>query len=117
MDDERPAPAGLSSFPPGATATACTGASWRAGFIVQVAVIALINLGSSFGTAIAGRILVSDLASGNTSYVLAMVALAVPALIGLAAAVLTGALLPTFRLTTAGRTSASCRGPRATGAC
>jgi hypothetical protein len=45
------------------------------------------NLGSSFGTAIAGTILVSDLASGNTSYVLAMVALAVLALIGLAAAI------------------------------
>jgi MFS family permease len=45
------------------------------------------NLGSSFGTAIAGTILVSDLASGNTSYVLAMVVLAVLALIGLAAAV------------------------------
>jgi MFS family permease len=45
------------------------------------------NLGSSFGTAIAGTILVSDLASGNTSYVLAMVALAALALIGLAAAV------------------------------
>jgi hypothetical protein len=49
------------------------------------------NLGSSFGTAIAGTILVSDLASGNTSYVLAMVSLAVLALIGLAAAI----LLPT----------------------
>jgi MFS family permease len=46
------------------------------------------NLGSSFGTAIAGTILVSDLASGNTSYVLAMVVLGVLALIGLAAAVL-----------------------------
>jgi MFS family permease len=45
------------------------------------------NLGSSFGTAIAGTILVSDLASGNTSYVLAMVALAVLALAGLAAAI------------------------------
>jgi MFS family permease len=45
------------------------------------------NLGSSFGTAIAGTILVSDLASGNTSYVLAMVALAAFGLIGLAAAV------------------------------
>jgi len=44
------------------------------------------NLGSSFGTAIAGTILVSDLASGNTSYVLAMVALAVLALVGLGAA-------------------------------
>ena len=45
------------------------------------------NLGSSFGTAIAGTILVSDLASGNTSYVLAMVALGVLALVGLAAAI------------------------------
>jgi MFS family permease len=52
------------------------------------------NLGSSFGTAIAGTILVSDLASGNTSYVLAMVALAVLALIGLAAAI----RLPTSRV-------------------
>jgi MFS family permease len=46
------------------------------------------NLGSSFGTAIAGTILVSDLASGNGSYVLAMIALAVFALVGLAAAYL-----------------------------
>jgi MFS family permease len=45
------------------------------------------NLGSSFGTAIAGTILVFDLASGNTTYVLAMVALAVLALVGLAAAI------------------------------
>jgi MFS family permease len=44
------------------------------------------NLGSSFGTAVAGTILVSDLASGNDSYVLAMIVLAVLALIGLAAA-------------------------------
>jgi MFS family permease len=44
------------------------------------------NLGSSFGTAIAGTILVSDLASGNGTYVVAMVVLAVFALIGLAAA-------------------------------
>jgi MFS family permease len=44
------------------------------------------NLGSSFGTAIAGTILVSDLASGNTTYVIAMVVLAVLALVGLAAA-------------------------------
>jgi predicted MFS family arabinose efflux permease len=44
------------------------------------------NLGSSFGTAIAGTILVSDLASGNTSYVAAMVFLGVLALLGLAAA-------------------------------
>jgi MFS family permease len=46
------------------------------------------NLGSSFGTAIAGTILVSDLASGNDSYVAAMVVLAVLALVGLLAAVL-----------------------------
>jgi predicted MFS family arabinose efflux permease len=44
------------------------------------------NLGSSFGTAIAGTILVSDLASGNTTYVVAMATLGVLALIGLAAA-------------------------------
>jgi MFS family permease len=44
------------------------------------------NLGSSFGTAIAGTILVSDLGSGNTAYVAAMVVLAALALIGLAAA-------------------------------
>jgi MFS family permease len=46
------------------------------------------NLGSSFGTAIAGTILVSDLASGNTTYVIAMVVLAALAVIGLAAAIL-----------------------------
>jgi MFS family permease len=45
------------------------------------------NLGSSFGTAIAGTILVSALASGNRSYAYAMIALAVAAVIGLAAAV------------------------------
>ncbi len=45
------------------------------------------NLGSSLGTAIAGTILISDVASGNRSYVLAMVALAGFALVGLAAAV------------------------------
>ncbi|MGH3058434.1 MAG: MFS transporter [Gaiellaceae bacterium] len=44
------------------------------------------NLGSSFGTAIAGTILVSSLATGNRSYALAMVALIVVGLIGLAAA-------------------------------
>ena len=44
------------------------------------------NLGSSFGTAIAGTILVSDLGSGNTSYVVAMVVLAALALVGLAVA-------------------------------
>src|SRR4051795_6448349 len=45
------------------------------------------NLGSSFGTAIAGTILVSDLASGNDSYVLAMIVLGALALLGLGAAV------------------------------
>jgi len=44
------------------------------------------NLGSSLGTAIAGTILVSDLASGNRSYGLALVVLAAAGLIGLAAA-------------------------------
>jgi MFS family permease len=40
------------------------------------------NLGSSFGTAIAGTILVSDLASGTNSYVAAMIFLAALAVIG-----------------------------------
>ena len=44
------------------------------------------NLGSSFGTAIAGTILVSDLASGNTTYIIAMIVLVVLALVGLVAA-------------------------------
>jgi MFS family permease len=44
------------------------------------------NLGSSFGTAIAGTILVADLGSGNTTYVTAMVVLAALSLIGLGAA-------------------------------
>ena len=43
------------------------------------------NLGSSFGTAIAGTILVSDLASGNDTYVVAMIVLAGFALVGLLA--------------------------------
>jgi len=46
------------------------------------------NLGSTFGTAIAGTILVSDLASGNGTYVAAMVVLGVLALVGLVAALL-----------------------------
>ncbi len=46
------------------------------------------NLGSSFGTAIAGTILVADLGSGNTPYVIAMVVLAGFALAGLAIAFL-----------------------------
>jgi hypothetical protein len=45
------------------------------------------NLGSSFGTAIAGTILVSDLASGNGTYVAAMLVLAGFAVIGFVAAV------------------------------
>lgn len=45
------------------------------------------NLGSSFGTAIVGTILISRSAEGDHSYALAMLALAVFALIGLAAAV------------------------------
>jgi predicted MFS family arabinose efflux permease len=45
------------------------------------------NLGSSFGTAIAGTILVSEAVSGNGSYALAMGALAALALIGLGAAI------------------------------
>jgi MFS family permease len=44
------------------------------------------NLGSTFGTAIAGTILVSDLASGNHTYVLAMIVLMAFALVGLGAA-------------------------------
>jgi MFS family permease len=46
------------------------------------------NLGSSLGTAIAGTILVSAVATGNRSYVWAMIALAVAGGIGLGAALL-----------------------------
>jgi MFS family permease len=46
------------------------------------------NLGSSFGTAIAGTILVSVVALGTRSYAVAMIALVVFGLIGLGAAVL-----------------------------
>jgi MFS family permease len=46
------------------------------------------NLGSSFGTAIAGTILVSDIAAGNRAYGWALVALIVLGLFGLGAAVL-----------------------------
>jgi predicted MFS family arabinose efflux permease len=41
------------------------------------------NLGSCFGTAVAGTILVSEVGSGNTSYVVATAVLAVVALAGL----------------------------------
>jgi hypothetical protein len=44
------------------------------------------NLGSSFGTAIAGTILVSVVAIGSRSYALAMIAIAVFGLVGLGAA-------------------------------
>jgi MFS family permease len=44
------------------------------------------NLGSSFGTAIAGTILVSVVATGNRAYAWALVALIVFGLVGLAAA-------------------------------
>jgi MFS family permease len=44
------------------------------------------NLGSSFGTAIAGTILISDLAHGNGTYVVAMIVLAALAVVGLLAA-------------------------------
>jgi MFS family permease len=46
------------------------------------------NLGSSLGTAIAGTILVSDLAAGTRAYALAMASLAVIGLIGLGATLL-----------------------------
>ena len=51
------------------------------------------NLGSSFGTAIAGTVLVSGLADGNRSYALAMAVLAAVGVIGLAA----GAFIPRAR--------------------
>jgi predicted MFS family arabinose efflux permease len=44
------------------------------------------NLGSSFGTAIAGTILVSDLVAGNGTYVAAMIVLAAVAIVGLGVA-------------------------------
>jgi MFS family permease len=51
------------------------------------------NLGSSFGTAIAGTILVSVVATGNSAYAWAMAALVVFGLIGLGAAMLLPAKL------------------------
>jgi hypothetical protein len=59
------------------------------------------NLGSSLGTAIAGTILVSDLAQGDRTYALAILALAVAGLIGISA----GLLLPS-KLVTAERSAA-----------
>jgi MFS family permease len=49
---------------------------------------AVSNLGSSFGAAIAGTILVSNLSSGNGTYVVSMVVLAGLALVGFVAALL-----------------------------
>jgi MFS family permease len=46
------------------------------------------NLGSSFGTAIAGTILISVVAQGNRSYALALASVAIIGLIGLAAALM-----------------------------
>jgi MFS family permease len=46
------------------------------------------NLGSSFGTAIAGTILISVVAEGNRSYVLALASVAIIGLIGLGAALM-----------------------------
>jgi nitrate/nitrite transporter NarK len=51
------------------------------------------NLGSSFGTAIAGTILVSVVATGNRAYAWAMAALIVIGLVGLGAALLLPAKL------------------------
>jgi len=53
------------------------------------------NLGSSFGTAIAGTILVSVVATGSKSYGIAMLSLALFALIGLGAALLLPAKVET----------------------
>ena len=50
---------------------------------------AVSNLGSSFGTAIAGTILISVVALGTRSYAVALVTLVVFALIGLVAAIRT----------------------------
>jgi len=46
------------------------------------------NLGSSLGVAIAGTVIVSELATGNQGYVLAMLVLAAATLIGLVASLL-----------------------------
>jgi MFS family permease len=64
---------------------------------------AVSNLGSSFGTAIAGTILVSNLVSGNGTYVAAMIVLVVVALAGLG----TSFLLPENSLPSADSDAAS----------
>jgi MFS family permease len=66
------------------------------------------NLGSSFGTAIAGTILVSNLASGDGTYVAAMIVLAALAIVGLGASI----LLPRNPLHTAGADVAPSGAPR-----
>jgi MFS family permease len=66
------------------------------------------NLGSSFGTAIAGTILVSNLTSGNGTYVAAMIVLAVVALAGLGISI----LLPRNPLPTPGADAAPSPGPQ-----
>jgi MFS family permease len=63
---------------------------------------AVSNLGSTLGTAIAGTLLVAEIANGNHAYALAMVALGVASLIGFAAAL----LLPRELSTTAAATVA-----------
>ena len=60
------------------------------------------NLGSSFGTAIAGTILVSNLVSGNGTYVAAMIVLAAFAAIGLVVALLLPRNRPQLAATGAG---------------
>jgi MFS family permease len=47
---------------------------------------AVSNLGSTFGTAIAGTVLVAEIAEGNKSYGLSMIVLAVAGVVGLVAA-------------------------------
>jgi MFS family permease len=61
------------------------------------------NLGSTFGTAIAGTILVSDLVSGNGTYVAAMIVLGALALVGFGVAL----LLPANRAATGGEGEAA----------
>jgi MFS family permease len=66
------------------------------------------NLGSSFGTAIAGTILVSNLVSGNGTCVAAMIVLAALGLVGLGVTM----FLPTNRLPSAGREVQPLAGPQ-----
>jgi MFS family permease len=69
---------------------------------------AVSNLGSSFGTAIAGTILVSNLVSGNGTYVAAMIVLVVVALAGLGISfLLPKNLVPSTERDIARRTAAS----------